>query len=258
MSRSGMWAVIVLAVVMISGMVAVYQRDQEEMMMTVNGQSGGQKLPIYCVKRDDQNLSISFDGTMGGEDTGEILEILAKHQVQATFFVTGEWVEQYPENVMAIVRAGHDLGNCGEHHRQMSGLSAEECRLEIEALHERVKELTGYEMELFRPPYGDYSDSLIQTVYDCGYYPVLWNVDSLDWKEYGTEAMIKQVMENEKLGSGSILLFHTGTKYTAQALDDLLTKLEEKGFLPVPVSQLIYRGEYRMDAFGCQIFNGEK
>ncbi len=252
MSRSGMWAVIVLAVVMISGMVVIYQKDQEETLMTAGGQSGAQKLPIYCVERADQKIALSFDGTMGNEDTGRILELLKNHQAQATFFVTGEWVTKYPDDVQAIVDDGHELGNYGESHRQMSTLSAQACREEIEAVHEQVKDLTGYEMELFRPPYAAYSDTLIQEIYDCGYYPILWNLDSLDWKDYGTEAIIKQVIESKELEGGSIIRFHMGTKYTADALDELLTRLENQGFTVVPISQLIYRDNYHMDQSGRQ------
>ena len=71
-----------------------------------------------------------------------------------TFFMTGDWVESYPEDVKAIYEAGHDLGNHSANHKNMSELSEEECRQELMTVHEEVKELTGYEMFLFRPPYG--------------------------------------------------------------------------------------------------------
>lgn len=88
----------------------------------------------------------------GNEDTQNILDILAEHNVHVTFFMTGGWVESYPDDVKAIYEAGHDLGNHSENHKNMSQLSAEEITEEIMSVHEKVKELTGYEMFLFRPP----------------------------------------------------------------------------------------------------------
>ena len=119
--------------------------------------------------------------------------------------------------------------------------------------HEKVKALTGYEMNLFRPPYGDYNNTVIQTAYSSGYYPIQWNVDSLDWKDYGVEDIINRVIESKDLGNGSIILMHNGAKYTAEALDTLIKKLKEKGYQLVPVSELIYKENYHMDASGKQI-----
>lgn len=120
------------------------------------------KLPIYCVSTEKPQVSISFDAAWGNDDTEELLSILAQYQVKTTFFMTGGWVSTYPDDVKAIAAAGHDLGNHSENHKQMSQLSAEECQKEIQSVHDRVKELTGQEMCLFRPPYGDYNDTLIE------------------------------------------------------------------------------------------------
>ncbi len=94
--------------------------------------------------------------------------------------MTGGWVSEYPEDVKAIKAAGHDLGNHSETHKNMSQLSKEEQKEELMKVHEKVKELTGVEMELFRPPYGDYDDQVILTAKECGYYPIQWDVDSLE------------------------------------------------------------------------------
>ena len=94
--------------------------------------------------------------------------------------MTGGWIEKYPDDVKAIQKAGHELGNHSENHKQMSTLSSEQCKEEIMKVHERVKKLTGTSMKVFRPPYGDYNDTLIQTVNACGYKPIQWNVDTLD------------------------------------------------------------------------------
>ncbi len=188
----------------------------------------------------------------GNEDTKKIIRILKKHNVHVTFFMTGGWVSQYPDDVKALAKAGHDLGNHSENHKQMSQLSAEECKKEIMSVHEKVKELTGIEMKLFRPPYGDYNDTLIQAVNDCGYHAIQWDVDSLDWKDYGVDSIIRTVCEHKHLGNGSIILCHNGAKYTAEALDTLITNLQAQGYELVPISALIYQDSYEMDTEGRQ------
>ena len=163
---------------------------------------------------------------------------------RSSFFMTGEWVEQYPEAVKKIQKAGHDLASHGDKHRHMNSLSAEECKKEIYEIHKKVFELTGVEMELFRPPYGEYNDTVIQTALEMAYYPIQWSVDSLDWKNYGVEEMTRQVVENKHLDNGAIILMHNGTLYTAQALQGIIDGLENKGYQFVPVSELLLRDGY--------------
>ena len=107
--------------------------------------------------------------------------------------MTGGWIEQYPDDVKAIAAAGHELGNHSENHKQMSTLSSEECKKELMTPHEKVKKLTGIDMKVFRPPYGDYNDTLITTVRECGYSPIQWDVDSLDWKDYDAATITQRV-----------------------------------------------------------------
>lgn len=213
----------------------------------------GRNLPIYCVETDKKQVSLSFDAAWGNEDTQEILNILAKHQVKVTFFMTGGWVDSYPEDVKRICEAGHDLGNHSENHPNMSQLSAQEQEEELMTVHRKVKELTGVDMKLFRPPYGDYDNQVIQTAYACGYYPIQWSIDSLDWKNYGTEDIIRRITSSKALEGGAIILCHNGAKYTAQALDTLIGTLKEMGYEFVPISQLICTDNYHMDASGKQI-----
>ena len=221
----------------------------------VSNSVNGRELPIYCVETKEPKIALTFDAAWGNEDTQKILEILKKHDVHVTFFMTGGWVESYPDDVKAILAAGHDLGNHSENHKNMSQLSDAEKREELMQVHDKVLELTGYEMFLFRPPYGDYDNAVVNVAKDCEYYTIQWDVDSLDWKDYGVDSIIKTVTEHKHLGNGSIILCHNGAKYTAQALDTLITKLKEKGYTFVPVSELIYRDGYHMNVEGRQIKN---
>lgn len=234
-------------------MVAKVMLDGGNNLVAASSTVGSRELPIYCVETKEPKIALTFDAAWGNEDTGRILQILQKQGVEATFFMTGGWVEAYPEDVKAILAAGHDLGNHSETHKNMSTLSDTEKKEELMAVHSKVKELTGYEMFLFRPPYGDYDNAVINTAEACGYYTIQWDVDSLDWKDYGAESIIETVTKNEHLGNGSIILCHNGAKYTAEALETMIVTLKEKGFTFVPVSELIYRDNYHMNHEGRQI-----
>lgn len=165
--------IIVLSIIMILGLGSKILPDA----ITVSNISSQIDLPIYCVDCETQKVALSFDAAWGNQDTQIILDILKNNNVKATFFMTGDWVSKYPEDVKAIAEAGHDLGNHSENHQQMSQLTKEECIEEIMRNHYRVKKLTGISMNLFRPPFGDYNNTLVGTARDCGYYTIQWDVD---------------------------------------------------------------------------------
>ena len=223
--------------------------------VTVSNSVNGRQLPIYCVDTAEKKIALTFDAAWANEDTAQILEILKKHDVRVTFFMTGGWVESYPDDVKAILAAGHDLGNHSENHKNMSQLSDAEKKEELMKVHEKVRTLTGYEMFLFRPPYGDYDNAVVNVAKENGYYTIQWDVDSLDWKDYGVDSIIKTVTQHKHLGNGSIILCHNGAKYTAKALDMLIATLKNEGYTFVPVSELIYKDNYHMDHEGRQIKN---
>jgi polysaccharide deacetylase family sporulation protein PdaB len=229
--------------------VYLVQRNAEE---TAFGQSG-RLLPIYSVETNEKKIAISFDAAWGAEDFNQIMEVLDKHQVKTTFFMTGEWVEKYPECVKTLVEKGHDLGNHSASHPDMTKLSKEKQKEQILKVHSAVKELTGYEMELFRPPYGAYSNDVIRTCYELNYYPIQWDVDSLDWKGLSSTEIINKVCNHKSLGPGSIILCHNGADHTAEALDEMLTNLKNQGYELVPISELIMRDNYHMDVTGMQV-----
>lgn len=221
--------------------------------IAVSSTYGDRELPIYSVDTEEKKIAISFDAAWGAEDFYDIMEILEKHNVKTTFFMTGEWVDKYPDCVKYLAKQGHDLGNHSATHPDMTTLSKEKMQKQIMDVHNAVKELTGYEMFLFRPPYGAYNNEVIRTCYELNYYPIQWDVDSLDWKDYEPSRIISNVCEHKSLGPGSIILCHNGAKYTAQALDEMLTNLENQGYEIVPISELIIRENFHMDVTGMQI-----
>lgn len=214
------------------------------------------ELPIYCVKTDKKQIALTFDGAWGNEDTSTLLDILERQNVTATFFFTGGWISKYPDDVKTILAKGHEVGNHSENHKQMSTLSKEQCKDEIQKVHDKFKELTSLDMTIFRPPFGDYDDTVIEAANELGYHVIQWDVDSLDWKDYGCESILHTVTNHKHLGNGSIILMHNGAKYTKDALEEMIICLKEQGYEFVKVSDLIYKENYKLDHEGRQYVEG--
>lgn len=210
------------------------------------------ELPVYCVNTDEPVVALTFDSAWGTEDLEEILAILKKHDAPATFFVTGEWAEKYPDAIISIDSAGHEIANHGNSHKHMPQISKEEMITEIQGCHDIVYNLIKKDMTLFRAPYSDWNDEVVEVAHSLGYMSINQSVDSLDWKDYGVDSIIRTVCEHKNLENGSIILLHNGATYTKDALDTMLTKLEEQGYHFVKVSSLIYTDNYYLDHTGKQ------
>ena len=139
-------------------------------------------LPIYCVETEKPQVAISFDAAWGADDTDKLLQILADNDVKTTFFMCGYWVDKYPEEVKKIAEAGHDLGNHSATHPHMSQLTKEQIKEELTSAGNKVKELTGVQMDLFRAPFGEYTNDVISSAKECGYYTIQWDIEGLDTK----------------------------------------------------------------------------
>lgn len=153
-------------------------------VITVTNHNNAKKTPIHRVETKEKVLSLTFDINSKDSDLDKILEILDKYDLKATFFVTGKWVDDKPQELRKIAKKGHDIGNHGNNHKHMDLLGEKECKEEIIELHKKVKDITGIEMTLFRPPYGSYNNSLIHLAKELGYHTIKWDIDSKDWKDY--------------------------------------------------------------------------
>lgn len=208
-------------------------------------------LPIYCVQKDSKVCSLTFDAAWGNEDTQQLIDILGKYNIKATFFVVGEWVNKYPESVKALHDAGHEIMNHSDNHPYFTKLSAEQIKTQLNTCNEKIAAITGVTPILFRPPYGDYNDSVVATVRECGMYCIQWDVDSLDWKDPTPDQICQRVLK--RVQPGSIVLFHNAAKNTPAALPSVIEGLIQQGYSMVPVSQLILRDNFTMDHTGRQI-----
>ncbi|AFS77906.1 polysaccharide deacetylase PdaB [Gottschalkia acidurici 9a] len=211
------------------------------------------ELPIYYVDSKEKKVSISFDAAWGTEHTEAILDILDKYNVKTTFFLVDFWVTKHPDMVKEIDRRGHEVANHSTTHPKMSELSKEDMIKEIKTTEESIEKIIGKKTTLFRPPFGDYNDSLIQTSREINYHVIQWDVDSLDWKEMGAQPVVDRVTRNVK--NGSIVLFHNNAKYVQEYLPLVIDKLQKDGYEIVPISELIYKENYRMESDGKQVQN---
>ena len=208
------------------------------------------QLPVYCVQREDKIVAISFDAAWGNEDTQTLIDILNKYKINATFFVVGEWVDKYPDSVKALADAGNEVMSHSDDHAHFAQLSAEQITANINKSNDKIEKVTGVRPTLFRCPYGEYNDTVINTVNEMGMTAIQWDVDSLDWKDLSASDISSRVLNNVK--PGSIVLFHNAAKNTPEALPGIVEALLADGYTIVPVSQILLTGDYTIDNTGMQ------
>lgn len=208
------------------------------------------ELPVYCVQRDDKVVALSFDAAWGNEDTQQLIDILNTYKINTTFFVVGEWVDRYPESVLALHENGNEIMNHSSDHAHFSSLSTDQIVNDLTQCNEKIAAITGVAPTLFRCPYGEYDDHVIKAVNSIGMTAVQWDVDSLDWKGLSAQEIEKRVLD--KVQPGSIVLFHNAAENTPEALPGIIESLLADGYTIVPISQILLSGEYIIDNSGRQ------
>ena len=217
----------------------------------VSAMTETREIPIYYVDTQEKVCSLSFDAAWGNEQTDTLLGILDEYGVKSTFFLVKQWVDSYPDDVKEIAAHGHDVGNHSSTHPHMAELSSEEQLSEIKDCNAAIEELTGCCPTLFRAPYGEYDNSLIQNLRNEDMYCVQWNIDSLDWKDPSPDEMVERI--SSKLVPGSVILMHNGATNTPEALPRIIEAIQSEGYTIVPLSELIPAGEYHTDHEGKMI-----
>lgn len=207
-------------------------------------------VPIYNVDTPQQKVALTFDAAWGSDSTERILDTLKENNVKATFFLVGFWVEKYPELVKRIDAEGHEIGTHSNTHPHMPKLSENKMRLELETSSNLIKTATGKDVELFRAPFGDYSDKMLNLADSMGLKTIQWDVDTLDWKDLTATDITMRVMSKAK--AGSIVLMHNDGKHTAEALPLIISGLKNKGCEMVKVGDLVYKDNYTVDHAGVQ------
>lgn len=210
----------------------------------------GYESPINRVYTKDRKVALTFDVAWGSENIEEILDILDKHNAKATFFLVGSWVDDNNKLVKEIHNRGHEIGNHSNTHSSFSDISNEDKIEEIISTSNKIKDLTGERVNLFRPPFGNVDKDTMSTCKSLGYYTIKWDVDSGDWKNIGPVHVLDRVSKNTS--PGSIILFHANVKDVSLYLDSCLSNLEKKNYKMVTVSNLIYKNNYKINSSGEQ------
>lgn len=208
------------------------------------------KLPIYYVKTEEKKVALTFDCAWGVDYTDKLLEIMENEKVVSTFFMVEFWARKYPDYLKKIDEKGHEIGTHSSTHPYMSKLGKGAIEKELTTSCEAIESVVNKKVKVFRAPYGDYDDLLIETASKLNLYTIQWDVDSLDWKNLSSTEIQKRVLS--KVKNGSIILFHNQGLHTAEALLPIIKELKSRGFEFTTVSQLIYKENYQMSVDGGQ------
>ena len=209
------------------------------------------ELPVYGVGRSDDRIALTIDAAWDADKTPFILDTLDKYNVKATFFLCGVWVKQYPDFVKEIAKRGHEIGNHSLTHPHMSRMDAIGIQKELRDLDDMLEELTGKRSTLFRPPFGEYNDTVIKAAREAGYEVIQWSRDTVDWKQdRSAQTILDGVLK--KLQSGDIILCHNNGYKIETYLPVLIETAQQKGYSFVTVSELLLSGETSIDNNGIQ------
>lgn len=185
-------------------------------------------------------IALTFDAGADSSPTYEILNVLAKHNLHCTFFLTGKWIERNPELTRRIATEGHEIGNHTYSHRSLPKLPDGEIVNELARVDDLVIRLTGRSTKpLARVPYGSRDKRVLRILAENGYRSIYWDVDSWDAFKRGITANEIRQRVLSHVQNGSIVLMHCGSKATADALDSIIETLQSSGYQIVTVSELI-------------------
>ena len=238
-------------VIVLFFVAATFTNKSGEIIQTM---SQAKKLPIYNVDTNEQKIAFTMNCAWNADDIDQILATLSKHNTHITFFMVGDWVDKYPDAVKKISEAGHEIANHSDGHKHVNNLNIEENEKEVKLCSDKIEAITGKKTTLYRGPYGEYNNTVIQAAQNQNHITIQWSLDTLDYKGLTADEMWARL--NGKVKNGDIILSHNGTKHTADSLDKILTNLESSGFKVVTVSDLIYKDNYIIDNNGMQKSKG--
>lgn len=164
--------------------------------------------------RDPREIALTFDDGPNDAATPQLLDLLARHNVRATFFLIGGFARQRPELVRSVAAAGHLVGNHTMTHPKLSVTPAAQVRRELAECSAVLEEITGVPIKYFRPPFGARRPTVLRIARELGLTPVMWNVTAFDWEPRGLDAISENlnagIAKNRERGRGSNLLLHDG------------------------------------------------
>jgi peptidoglycan-N-acetylglucosamine deacetylase len=192
-----------------------------------------------------RTLALTYDDGPNDPDTLRLLEVLARHDVKATFFVLGKFVQQRPEIVRALASAGHAIGNHSWDHPRLIFASNTELRRQIKQTQSAIFDACGVTPTLFRPPYGGRRPGTLTAVRALGLEPVMWNVTCYDWKPTSADKVVAHAQR--QIRGGDVILMHDGDqlamgadrKHTVEATDRLISQYKREGYEFVTIPEMM-------------------
>ncbi|WP_127547726.1 MULTISPECIES: polysaccharide deacetylase family protein [Paenibacillus] len=190
-----------------------------------------------------KKVALTFDDIPDPRFTPQVLDVLKKYNVRATFFIVGSRAEKHPDLVKRIVKEGHMVGNHSYNHPEFSKLSMNAFRKQILHTGDIIRRLAGYTPKMIRPPYGDINEEQLRWAAKQHYSIVNWNVDSLDWKGLSKEQVKDNILSAVK--PGSIVLQHAGggvgsnLNGTIEALPEIIEELRNRGYELVTLDEML-------------------
>jgi peptidoglycan/xylan/chitin deacetylase (PgdA/CDA1 family) len=171
--------------------------------------------PTLIAGADPAEFALTYDDGPNDKQTPQLLDLLAEHNVRATFFVIGNFVQQRPDLVRRIHAAGHIVGNHTTSHPWLPLLAPRRVRNELAFCNATIEEATGARVRFFRPPHGARRPDILRIARALGLTPVLWNAMGYDWRSgrsaaHIAESLARGIARNQQLGRGSNLLLHDG------------------------------------------------
>lgn len=186
-----------------------------------------------------KQVIFTFDGGGGIQSADKILEVLAKHHVKGTFFLTGKMVETNPDVVKKIAAGNNEIFNHTFDHPYLTTLSSEKIAEELKKMENILLSTIHISPKpYFRAPYGERNEAVLTAATKAGYQSVFWTVDALDWKETEGETVEKvkqRILAN--VAPGTIYLMHIGDNITGAILDDVFNTIEGRGYKIVSLTE---------------------
>lgn len=170
-------------------------------------------------------VSLLINVAWGNEYLSDMLAILKKHNVSATFFLEGRWVKENPDLAKMIAEAGHEIGNHSYSHPNMKNLSTAAIKEQIEKTNAVIEATTGIKCKWLAPPSGSYRDEVVQIADSLGLGTIMWSVDTIDWQRPSPETIINRVIT--KVHPGAFILMHP-TASTSKALQQIIINVKQK------------------------------
>ena len=196
---------------------------------------------VYLGDTSKKVIYLTFDAGYENGCTAKILDVLQKHQVNAAFFLVGNYIEKNEDLVRRMVKEGHIVANHTMHHYDMSKLSDKAAfSKELTDLETLYKSVTGEEMpKFYRPPQGIYSQENLQMAKELGYKTVFWSLAYVDGNN-DSQPTKEQAFANllPRIHNGAVVLLHSTSKTNAEILDELLTKWEAMGYQFASIEEL--------------------